>query len=183
MAGRHRDHRLDLAIAAAGSKVLRTSGYQAFSIDHVAKELAIPRSTIYARWRNKSDLLDALLSRRFSAEPATGGAVHAALVDLLTQDLVLASEFEGRATAHLLLAAQDPAGPAAARVQQALAARRRTYLQLFAAHQVDPQTATTAADLAVLTVWGRTVVLEAVADITPEQIGSLILAQLDGQPR
>lgn len=150
MAGRPRDLRLDSAIAAASTKHLRRSGYRAFSIGGVAKDLAVPRSTIYSRWRNRDDLLDSVLSTRLHRRPVNRGSdLRAVLGEMLAEDLAVASGREGRAAAELLLAAQDPSGPAAARVQEALATRRRAYVDLLTAHGVDEPTATTSVDLAL----------------------------------
>lgn len=181
MAGRPRDHRLDSAIAAASTKHLRRAGYRAFSIGGVAKDLAVPRSTIYARWRNKDELLDSVLSARLNRGPVSrGGALRAVLGEMLAEDLAVASGREGRAAAEQLLAAQDPAGPAAARVREALATRRQSYVDLLTAHGVDEPTATTSVDLALSSVWGRTVLLNAVAGFDADRICDLLFAPIVG---
>lgn len=182
MAGRPRDHRLDSAIAAASTKHLRRTGYRAFSIGGVAKDLAVPRSTIYARWRNRDDLLDGILSARLRMAPVDGDRdLRAVLGEMLAEDLAVASGPEGRAATELLLAAQDPAGPAAARVQEALATRRQTYVDLLTAHDVAEPTATTSVDLALSMVWGRTVVLNAVAGFDADRVCDLVFTSIVGR--
>jgi AcrR family transcriptional regulator len=181
MAGRPRDHRLDSAIAAASTKHLRRAGYRAFSIGGVAKDLAVPRSTIYARWRNSDDLLDGVLSARLRMAPVDGDRdLRAVLGEMLAEDLAVASGPEGRAATELLLAAQDPAGPAAARVQEALATRRRANVDLLTAHGMEETTATTSVDLALSIVWGRTVLLNAVAGFDADRIYDLLFAPIVG---
>lgn len=182
MAGRPRDHRLDAAIAAASTNNLRRTGYRAFSIGGVAKDLAVPRSTIYSRWRNKDDLLDDVLSARLYTRPANrDSGLRAVLGEMLAEDLAVASGREGRAAAELLLAAQDPAGPEATRVQEALATRRQTYVDLLTAHGVEEPTATTSVDLTLSMVWGRTVVLNAVAGFDADRICDLLFTPIVGR--
>lgn len=179
MPGRRRNPNLDRSIIEASRAVVAEVGYRRFSIERVAGEVGIPRSTIYARWPTTADLLDAALSGLLTMTSPTAATVRATLCRLLEDDLALASTPEGRALAHLLLAAQDPQGPAADNARSALLARRQLYRDQLAAFGVDPGTAERCADLALSVVWGRSVMLQDVPAPTAAELADDVLAVLD----
>ncbi len=173
MAGRHRDPHLDPAIAAASARLVRAEGYWGFSIERVAKDLGIPRSTVYARWSGRGELLDALLAELLAAGPVREGTLREVLKRLLQEDVACARCPEGRAAAQLLLAAQDPEGPPADRVRASLRARRQRYLDLFERHGVDPAAAAPVVDIVLGSVWGASVLQDG---STPDHLAGLILS-------
>lgn len=179
MPGRRRNPNLDRSIIEASRAVVAEVGYRRFSIERVAGEVGIPRSTIYARWPTTADVLDAALSGLLTMSSPTEETVRATLCRLLEDDLALASTSEGRALAHLLLAAQDPQGPAADNARSALLARRQLYRDQLAAFGVDPETAKRCADLALSVVWGRSVMLRDVPAPTAAELADDVLAVLD----
>ena len=178
MPGRRRNPDIDAAIMAAGARALRAVGFRAFSIEGLAEDLRIPRSTIYTRWPNKMHLLDVLLAEALIMPAPREPNLRAALRQLLSEDVVLSSQPEGRAAAQLLLAAQDPAGPDAERVRARIAARREQYRALFATASVDETLLESVIDLIVSAVWGASVLHPAVPPPDPGQLTRVVLAIL-----
>jgi AcrR family transcriptional regulator len=62
--GRPRDENVDVAIRATTLRLLREVGYRQLSVEGVAVEAGVAKTTVYRRYRNKADLAtDALASR------------------------------------------------------------------------------------------------------------------------
>ncbi|TMM14432.1 MAG: helix-turn-helix transcriptional regulator [Actinobacteria bacterium] len=60
--GRPRDEHTDDAILAATLRLLRGRGYRLLSVEGVAAEARVAKTTIYRRYRNKADLATAALA-------------------------------------------------------------------------------------------------------------------------
>jgi AcrR family transcriptional regulator len=69
-AGRPRDVRLDARIIDAIEAVLVTAGYDAVTIDRVAREAQSTRAAVYRRYDNRSSMVVGLLIDRFGVDPA-----------------------------------------------------------------------------------------------------------------
>ncbi len=176
MAGRPRNPQLDAAITNAGLRVLRSAGYEAFSVGRVATEVGTPRSTIYARWHSRADLLDGLLAGVLANRLPKVTELRPALVEMIEADLGVVSSGDGRSVAQLLLASQGPHGPHAARVRAGIAQRRAEYLELFTRDGVEPTAAEAAVDLAMLALWGRAVLPSDVQPLDAERLADTLLA-------
>lgn len=176
MPGRRRDEQLDRAILAAADTVLANGGYYGFSIDGVAKELDIPRSTIYKRWRNRADLLDGILAVAFDRTNTPTSDVHADLTTLLHDDLELIASTRGRAAAHLLLTSADSNGPPADRLTASLTARRAEYLTRLADAGLAHTTTTEMLDLVLTGLWGRAVITRTGTTGDPHTLATMIVA-------
>lgn len=131
MAGRKRDPVLDEAILRVASTVIVESGYATFAIETVADRLGIPKSTIYTRWRSRSELLARVLSRRMAAmreiDPDAAVDPRTALIDAVAEDMALSRTREGVAIAQAVLAAQDNTGTHMDELVQASDRRRAGY--------------------------------------------------------
>jgi AcrR family transcriptional regulator len=60
--GRPRDEHTDEAILAATLRLLRDAGYRSLSVEAVAGEAGVAKTTVYRRYRNKADLATAALA-------------------------------------------------------------------------------------------------------------------------
>jgi AcrR family transcriptional regulator len=73
--GRPRDQRASSAITEAALRQLDELGYASVSMESVASEAGVARTTIYRRYRDKADLITAAIatnsSTHLSAEPST----------------------------------------------------------------------------------------------------------------
>jgi AcrR family transcriptional regulator len=61
--GRPRDPGADRAILEAAAELLAGQGYRAMSIEAIAAEARVSKTTIYRRWRSKEELVIELLSQ------------------------------------------------------------------------------------------------------------------------
>jgi AcrR family transcriptional regulator len=81
--GRPRDTRLDAKIIDAIESVLLGSGYDALTIDGVAREAETTRAAVYRRHRNRGSMVVGLLVERFGVDPAPDtGQLHGDLQEL-----------------------------------------------------------------------------------------------------
>ena len=55
--GRPRDPRVDKSIRDAARRLLLDEGYAAVTVERVAKEAQVSKTTIYRRWPSKADLV------------------------------------------------------------------------------------------------------------------------------
>jgi AcrR family transcriptional regulator len=67
--GRPRDEHTDAAILATTLQLLREVGYRHLSVEAVAAEAGVAKTTIYRRYRNKADLATAALATMTPVEP------------------------------------------------------------------------------------------------------------------
>ena len=83
-AGRPRSTEKDTAILQAALALLASQGFGRMTLDQVATEAGVSKSTIHLRWRTKADLVTAALeSLRLTAPRALTGDTRADLVGLL----------------------------------------------------------------------------------------------------
>jgi AcrR family transcriptional regulator len=68
--GRPRDTQLDARINDAIEAVLLADGYEALSIDRVARQAETTRAAMYRRYRNRGSMVVGLLIDRFGVDPA-----------------------------------------------------------------------------------------------------------------
>lgn len=68
--GRPRDARLDARITDAIETVLLTAGYEAVTIDRVAREAKTTRAAVYRRYDDRGAMVVGLLVERFGVDPA-----------------------------------------------------------------------------------------------------------------
>ncbi|MFC4597249.1 TetR/AcrR family transcriptional regulator [Cohnella hongkongensis] len=79
VATRKRGEELEAAILEAAYEILSTAGYEQMTFQNVAKQAKTSRTVIYGRYRDKIDLLHALVQYRFTQ--AHGGS----LIDLVRE--------------------------------------------------------------------------------------------------
>src|SRR5438309_11798911 len=72
-AGRPRDPQVDASIRAATLELLVEDGYQATSIQAVARRAGVSAPAIYRRWSSKAELVEAAVFPSDLVEPAGGG--------------------------------------------------------------------------------------------------------------
>lgn len=75
--GRPMDEKLTFAVLEHAARVVVADGYSALDISSVAKAVGCAKTTIYRRWRNKSELVAAafLHSAVIGEDPDTGSIV------------------------------------------------------------------------------------------------------------
>src|SRR2546423_13164192 len=74
VAGRPRDPRVDESVRRAALELLVEQGYQATSIQAVARRAGVSAPAIYRRWSSKAELVEAVVVPSDLLEPAGGGA-------------------------------------------------------------------------------------------------------------
>jgi AcrR family transcriptional regulator len=87
-AGRPRDERIDTQVVSAVLNTLRTGGYQAVTIEGIARRVRRARTSLYRRWPSKRQLVAYAVVSELGASPAadTGtlqGDLQAAVTTLL----------------------------------------------------------------------------------------------------
>ena len=82
--GRPRSAEADRAIFDATLRLLERDGYGGMSMEAIAEEAGVGKTTVYRRYRNKADLVTgALAALRRDEEPPDSGDTRADLVELL----------------------------------------------------------------------------------------------------
>lgn len=116
--GRPRDPQLDRAILDAAVHLLSSGGYEGLSVEAVAAHAGVSRATVYRRYANRSDLLDAACSvfAKPDDEPPDTGSVRTDLIALVRR---LASHLAADDTGGMLPAVLS-AARAHTEVRQAL---------------------------------------------------------------
>jgi AcrR family transcriptional regulator len=80
--GRPRDPRVDEAVRSAALDLLVDEGYQATSIQAIARRAGVSAPSIYRRWSSKAELIEAAVFPSDLMEPAeTGGDLGTELAD------------------------------------------------------------------------------------------------------
>jgi AcrR family transcriptional regulator len=74
-AGRPRDPRVDEAVRAAALDLLVDEGYQATSIQAIARRAGVSAPSIYRRWSSKAELIEAAVFPDVLLEPDPSGDV------------------------------------------------------------------------------------------------------------
>src|SRR5437764_6673311 len=72
-AGRPRDPQVDAAIRTATLELLVAEGYQATTIQAVARRAGVSAPSIYRRWSSKAELVEAAVFPSDLVEPTAGG--------------------------------------------------------------------------------------------------------------
>jgi AcrR family transcriptional regulator len=106
--GRPRDPGLDAAILTAATEMLLRAGIRGFSINEVARQAGVPKSTVYRRWRTRAELLRAALSELGRVEPPNPdtGSLRGDLVVLVRRRIELLNAREA-AVARIGLEARE----------------------------------------------------------------------------
>src|SRR4051812_50123118 len=73
LVGRPRDPRVDEAVRRAALELLVEDGYQATSIQAIARRAGVSAPSIYRRWSSKAELIEAAGFPSGPVEPAGGG--------------------------------------------------------------------------------------------------------------
>lgn len=131
MVGRPRDARLDASIRTAADDLLCTAGYTRLTMERVAEQASVPRSTLYARWPNKGELVAAIVARSIVpvlAATAPDQALRAAFTECLEH----ARGPYGAACALIVLEASDTQVAPPASLTAALDAHRDELRTLIA---------------------------------------------------
>jgi AcrR family transcriptional regulator len=180
MAGRPRDKNLDRLILRGAEKGVRESGYEGFSIEGLARDLGIAKTTIYTRWPSRTALLDAVLAPRI-ATPPSGLPNRQLLLRMLADDMRLAASPEGHAVVQLVLAARRPGVSEARGVFDALQRRRADYRRVLTvlSRRADEDAVEVAVDLLVGAVWGRIIVATRASRISPDDLAATVLALIE----
>lgn len=85
--GRPRDPRVDRDVLEAAVHLLSTGGYDALSVEAVAARAGVSRATVYRRYANRAELLDAACRTfaRPEIEPPDTGSVRTDLIELVAR--------------------------------------------------------------------------------------------------
>lgn len=92
--GRPRDPQVDHDVLEAAVHLLSSGGYEALSVEAVAARAGVSRATVYRRYANRADLLDAAC-RRFAKpdiEPPDTGSVRGDLIALVRRLAAMLNE-------------------------------------------------------------------------------------------
>jgi AcrR family transcriptional regulator len=85
IAGRPRDARIDTEVISAVIAVLRKGGYDAVTIDGIAKKVGRARSSLYRRWPSKRHLVAYAVVGELGAHPAADtGSLRGDLLSAVT---------------------------------------------------------------------------------------------------
>src|SRR5436305_2586762 len=104
LVGRPRDPRVDEAVRRAALELLVDEGYQATSIQAIARRAGVSAPSIYRRWSSKAELIEAAVFPSDLMEPAEiGGDLGADLADYCRRILGYLSQPAVRAAVPGLL--------------------------------------------------------------------------------
>jgi AcrR family transcriptional regulator len=124
--GRHRDGRVDAAVAEATRQVLAESGYARLTVDAVARRAGVGKAAIYRRFASRAEMVFVATVSGSDATPLPdAGSLHADLLALVARLLDAFGAPAARQAVPGLLAdvRADPA--LAERFRTALVARER----------------------------------------------------------
>lgn len=106
--GRPRDVDADERILTATFEALATVGYEALTVDKVAAEAGVAKTTLYRRWATKEELVLRCLQRRATINnPAPTGDWRADIGRAVKSLVELMSTKEGRAFISVMAAAYN----------------------------------------------------------------------------
>ena len=119
MCGRKRDDGIDLAVLVAARGMVASHGYANFSVEAVAAQLGIAKSTVYKRWASRQELLAVALAEHLRAVPVSNhlgvdsdgnGASpldgRGQLIAAVCNELALVASPEGRAVVQAVFDAE-----------------------------------------------------------------------------
>ena len=103
--GRPRDPSADRAILQATLKLLTDQGYAGMSIERVASEAGVGKTTVYRRYSSKEELATAALSslRDDFGSPPDTGSTRLDIIELLAQNVAALTQGPGFAMIGTLL--------------------------------------------------------------------------------
>src|SRR5215510_12533256 len=82
--GRIRDASIDASVLDAAVKLLAVEGVAGMSMDAVAAAAGVSKTTVYTRWRNKTELIGAALRHlRLEHQPPLSGDTRKDLITLV----------------------------------------------------------------------------------------------------
>jgi AcrR family transcriptional regulator len=133
LSGRPRDERIDTEVVSAVLTTLKEGGYQAVSIDGIARKVGRARTSLYRRWPDKPTLVAYAVVSEMGDDPAadTGGIRG----DLEAAVRTLLQAFAGplgRSLAGLVADMAKDADLAVTIRREVLAARRRSMREALA---------------------------------------------------
>ena len=103
--GRPRDPSADRAILQATLKMLTDRGYAGMSVERVASEAGVGKTTIYRRYSSKEELAAAALSSLIAdfGSPPDTGSTRLDIIELLAQNAAVLAQGPGFAMVGALL--------------------------------------------------------------------------------
>jgi AcrR family transcriptional regulator len=143
MCGRKRDDGIDLAVLVAARGMVASHGYANFSVEAVAAQLGIAKSTVYKRWASRQELLAVALAEHLRAVPVSNHRGEdrdrapldgrAQLVDAIGNELALVASPEGRAVVQAVFDAEGGAPVDRGVLRLAIESRRASLRNLLGA--------------------------------------------------
>ncbi len=110
--GRPRDPQVDRAILDAAVELLHEGGLEAMSVEAVAARAGVSRASVYRRYTNRVDLMEAVFNAAAAAkpEPPDTGSVRTDLVQLIhrLRAVLLESDTGGMLPAMMSAALENP---------------------------------------------------------------------------
>src|SRR5689334_16991243 len=131
--GRPRDERIDSEVVSAVLSVLRSKGYEAVTMEGIARRVRRARSSVYRRWPSKRHLVAYAVVSEMGGNPAPDtGSLRRDLEAAVSTLLNAFAGPLGKALAGIVAdMARDPQLAETIR-QQVLAARRKSMREAFA---------------------------------------------------
>ena len=135
--GRPRSRAADEAIAAEALALLRERGLEGVTVDAVARRAGVARTTIYRRYRNRRELLEAALAyTREAPPPAPETDTRRALELMLSRFRFGVERVVGHAPAAMLLT-EPPDSPLAREFRNRVIEPGRTLLREVLARGIE----------------------------------------------
>lgn len=110
--GRPRDPQVDRAILDAAVELLHEGGLEAMSVEAVAARAGVSRASVYRRYTNRVDLMEAVFNAAAAAkpEPPDTGSVRTDMVQLIhrLRAVLLESDTGGMLPAMMSAALENP---------------------------------------------------------------------------
>lgn len=131
--GRPRDERIDTEVVSAVLATLQAGGYQAVTIDGIARRVGRARTSIYRRWPSKRHLVAYAVVSEMGDNPAADTGVLRRDLEAVVETFLNAFTGPlGRALAGLVADMAADEELANTIRQQVIAARRRSMREAFA---------------------------------------------------
>lgn len=131
--GRPRDPRVDRDVLEAAVHLLSTGGYDALSVEAVAARACVSRATVYRRYANRAELLDAAC-RTFAKpeiEPPDTGSVRTDLIELVARLEAMLTEHDTGGMLPAVLSAARAHAEVREALQRFISARRSPSLEVI----------------------------------------------------
>lgn len=131
--GRPRDPRVDRDVLEAAVHLLSTGGYDALSVEAVAARAGVSRATVYRRYANRAELLDAACRTfaRPEIEPPDTGSVRTDLIELVARLEAMLTEHDTGGMLPAVLSAARAHAEVREALQRFISARRSPSLEVI----------------------------------------------------